>query len=123
GCAAGTKRRSTELLFSPDEADVARLVLGRRRAHGWKAKAAILEREGLPPIDPFMGGRPLEKLKRFFAMRDGLEATPAVGVSTLASSRVRVIPLAPDGAETPDAEKEAAIRGRRFDRRPRRARS
>jgi hypothetical protein len=40
----------------PDEKRLAQWILGDR-AREWLAKAAVLERQGLPRIDPFMGGR------------------------------------------------------------------
>jgi hypothetical protein len=46
---------SRELSLYPDEAEVARRVLGAR-SREWAGKAAVLEREGMPKIDPLMGG-------------------------------------------------------------------
>lgn len=47
----------------PDEAEIAQRVLGRR-AREWPSKAIILEREGLPKIDPLMGDRDLRIVYR-----------------------------------------------------------
>ncbi|WP_455988968.1 hypothetical protein [Methylorubrum extorquens] len=41
----------------PDEAELARVVLGQKRAKAWGGLAAVLERSGLPKVDPMMGGR------------------------------------------------------------------
>ena len=64
------------------EAQVA-AMLGMTPAD-WKARAAVLAREGLPPVDPLMGGRYWPAVRRFLDARHGL-----------------VQPLdAPDGQET-----------------------
>jgi hypothetical protein len=47
--------RSTDAPLYPDEAEIARRVLGER-AQEWPGKVAVLERDGLPKIDPLMGG-------------------------------------------------------------------
>jgi hypothetical protein len=105
--------RMTPPLY-PSEREIARLVLGPERAGEWPDKAVILEREGLPKVSPFMGGRYLPKVLKFFEVREGLDAaTPSAP-----KSPVRIV-LAEDGEETPHAEKEAALRHRRTDRRMR----
>jgi hypothetical protein len=48
--------RSTDAPLYPDEAEIARRVLGER-AQEWPGKVTVLERDGLPKIDPLMGGR------------------------------------------------------------------
>jgi hypothetical protein len=48
--------RSNNAPLYPDEAEIARRVLGKR-AREWPGKAVLLERDGLPKIDPLMGGR------------------------------------------------------------------
>jgi hypothetical protein len=63
---------ASETLY-PDEGKLARLVLGDR-AGEWPAKAAVLEREGLPRIDPLMWGRFWPAVKKWFFMRHGLDA-------------------------------------------------
>jgi hypothetical protein len=63
--------RSSETLY-PSEAVVARLVLGDR-ATEWPAKAVLLERDGLPKIDPLMGGRFWPAVKTWFLRRHGVE--------------------------------------------------
>lgn len=49
----------------PDEAEVARIVLGPARAKAWPGIAAVLERRGLPRVDPQFGGRYWPKVKAF----------------------------------------------------------
>lgn len=39
------------------EAEIAREILGTKRAHEWRALADILERDGFPKVDPIFGGR------------------------------------------------------------------
>src|ERR1700751_5836587 len=55
----------------PDEAEIARRVLGDR-AREWPGKAAVLERDGLPKIDPLMGGRFWPAVRQWFLDRPGL---------------------------------------------------
>ena len=93
----------------PDEETIALLVLGPSRAKEWKAVAVILEREGLPRIDTFMGGRYWPAVRAFFDSKHGLgnlEARPV-------SSRIRIVPFAPDGPEEPYAESPRAVGRRR----------
>ncbi len=54
----------------PCEAEVARRL--RQDPIAWKAKAIILEREGLPKIDPLMGGRPWIAVVAWLQRRYGL---------------------------------------------------
>jgi hypothetical protein len=56
-----------------DEAEVARR-LGQQPSE-WKAKATVLERHGLPPIDPLMGGRYWPAVRAFFDRRYGISNT------------------------------------------------
>ncbi|SFV17693.1 hypothetical protein SAMN02799631_06812 [Methylobacterium sp. 174MFSha1.1] len=53
----------------------------------WAAKAKIPERDGLPKVDPLMGGRPWRAVQAYFDRRYGL-------------STVEV--MAPDGVENLD---------------------
>lgn len=97
----------------PSEAEIARAILGGR-ADEWPAKAVILEREGLPKIDTFMGGRPWALVVRFFRAKQALDAGDEKRPDTpAASSRVRVMPFAPDGAENPNAESQRTYPHRR----------
>jgi hypothetical protein len=61
-----------DLPLYPSEDQIAKAVLGPRRAADWKANAVVLERHGLPPIDPLMGGRYWPAVKRYFDDRAGL---------------------------------------------------
>ena len=101
----------------PNEKQIAVAILGPQRAHEWKAKAALLEREGLPPIDPLMGGRSWVATQRFFAMRDGLDPANPSESNSPPARRVRYVPFAPDGRERSHAQEEAAVACGRFERR------
>jgi hypothetical protein len=82
GRRAGT---SSAGLF-PSEAEVARRL--SQDARSWAAKAHMLEREGLPRVDPIMGGRYWPAVEAFWNRRYGL-------------SNVQV--FQPDGEENLDA--------------------
>ncbi|SFU39062.1 hypothetical protein SAMN02799631_00400 [Methylobacterium sp. 174MFSha1.1] len=69
----------------PCKAEVARRL--SQTPTEWKPKAKILERHGLPRIDPLMGGRYWPAVQAYFDRRYGL-------------STVEVI--APDGTENLD---------------------
>lgn len=49
----------------PDEAELARVVVGAKRAKTWGGLAAVLERSGLPKVDPMMGGRYWPAVREF----------------------------------------------------------
>lgn len=70
----------------PCEAEIARRLSQDARA--WTSKAPMLEREGLPRIDPIMGGRYWPAVQAFWHRRYGL--------STVQVSQ-------PDGEENLDA--------------------
>lgn len=72
----------------PSEHEIARR-LGQDPA-SWAAKAAILERDGFPTIDPLMGGRYWPACTAWFDRRYGL-------------AKIEV--LQPDGGENLDALK------------------
>ena len=101
----------------PDESKLGRLVLGER-AREWPTKAALLEREGLPKIDPLMGGRFWPAVKKWFIDRHKLDADASTGATIGARSRIRVVPFAADGEADFDGEKAQAARCQRRDRRP-----
>jgi hypothetical protein len=46
-----------DLPLYPSEAQIARKVLGPNRLDEWRGMAHILEREGMPTVDPLFGGR------------------------------------------------------------------
>jgi hypothetical protein len=77
-------RISREVLY-PDEQETARRVLGPN-AKKWPDIALILEREGLPRIDPLMGGRYWPAVAQFLNKRHGLVDA--------------VVPAQADGLET-----------------------
>ena len=62
-------RRSDSLPMYADDTEIARAILGPGRAAEWKALAVVLEREGLPPRDPLMGGRYWPGVQAWFAKR------------------------------------------------------
>jgi hypothetical protein len=70
----------------PREASIARRL--SQSPEEWASKAPLLEREGLPPIDPLMGGRFWPAVRAFWLRRYGLSAVEA---------------SAPDGEEDLDA--------------------
>ena len=59
----------------PPEAEIARRL--SQSAGEWASKAQVLEREGLPPIDPLMGGRFWPAVRAFWLRRYGLSAVEA----------------------------------------------
>jgi hypothetical protein len=61
-------RPSSNPLYASEE-QVAEMVLGPGRVRDWKERIVVLEREGLPEIDPLMGGRYLPAVKTFFDKR------------------------------------------------------
>lgn len=69
--------------FANDE-EIADAILGPGRHAEWKAMAQLLERKGLPKIDPYIGGRYMPAVAAFFDSQYGL---------------TRNHPMAPDGTE------------------------
>jgi hypothetical protein len=57
----------------PDEKSLGQWILGDW-AREWLAKAAVLERQGLPRIDPLMGGRFWPAVKTWFSVV--MDSTP-----------------------------------------------
>jgi hypothetical protein len=108
--------RGPDHTLYPDEAEIARRVLGAR-ASEWPGKAAVLERDGLPKIDPLMGGRFWPAVRQWFLDRHGLSAQLSGDAPLPGKSRVRVVPFAPDGEADFDGEKAQAARSQRRDRR------
>lgn len=54
----------------PEESEIARLVLGPKRASQWSGLAVVLERGGFPRIDPEFGGRYWPAVKAFLDDRN-----------------------------------------------------
>ncbi len=75
----------TQGLF-PCEAEIARRL--SQRPAEWAAKATILERDGLPRVDPLMGGRYWPAVEAYWRRRYGLRS---------------IGPSQPDGEENLDA--------------------
>lgn len=71
-----------------DDARLGTAVLGTGRACEWENLARLLEAEGLPKIDPLMGGRYVPAVKAFFDNQNGLRDHK---------------PKAPDGRENLEA--------------------
>lgn len=65
-------RGPTATSLFPDEAEIAQLILGAKRASAWSGLAVILERHGLPQIDPLLGGRYWPAVISFFDRRYGV---------------------------------------------------
>lgn len=70
----------------PSEAEIARRL--SQTPAEWSAKAVVLERNGLPKVDPLMGGRCWPAVQAYFLRRHGL-------------SKIEV--SQPDGEENLDA--------------------
>lgn len=70
----------------PSEEEIARRLSQEPR--DWSAKAKILERDGLPSVDPIMGGRYWPAVEAFWHRRYGLTS---------------IAPSKPDGGENLDA--------------------
>ena len=61
--------------YFPCEAEVARRL--SQTPDEWSAKAFVLEREGLPRVDPLMGGRFWPTVEQFWRRRYGLSMIEA----------------------------------------------
>ncbi|MBY0300079.1 MAG: hypothetical protein K2X71_29260 [Methylobacterium sp.] len=86
------RRRSQDRLtfdglpLYPDEAEIARAVLGSNRAKAWTGLAVVLERGGLPRIDPLFGGRYWPAVKAFLDRRHHV-GDPGMDCSCRAAAR------------------------------------
>ena len=69
----------------PPETEIARAVMGPGKAAEWKALAVVLERQGLPRVDPAFGARYWPAVKAWLDRRAG------IGSMT--------VPATPDGKE------------------------
>ncbi|WP_454919270.1 hypothetical protein [Xanthobacter sediminis] len=87
-----------EMPLYPAESDIARAVLGPGRASEWKAMAIVLERQGLPRIDPLMGARYWPAVRAWLDRHNGLATMP--------------VPANSDGQETWQDERKSARRAR-----------
>jgi hypothetical protein len=78
----------------PDEATIAAAVLGSKRAKQWSSIARFLEdKEGLPRVDPQMGGRYWPAVAAYFRQRNNMDLIE--GVRPAVSSRIRIMPPPP----------------------------
>jgi hypothetical protein len=78
----------------PCEAEIARRLSQSEKR--WRAIAPLLESEGLPRLDPLMGGRYWPAVVAFFQARYGVAQVGRVG-------NVMMVPGPPDGGEDWDA--------------------
>ncbi|MER2269735.1 hypothetical protein [Methylobacterium oxalidis] len=81
-----SRRASRDDGLFPSEAEIARRL--SQTPQDWAAKAKVLERDGLPRVDPLMGGRFWPAVRAYFLTRYGLSGAQA---------------HAPDGPENLDA--------------------
>lgn len=65
-------RSPDEMPFFPPEREIAREVLGPGRVAEWRALAVILERRGMPQIDPVFGARYWPAVRVWLDRRNGL---------------------------------------------------
>jgi hypothetical protein len=80
----------------PDEAMIALLVLGPKRAKEWSRIAVHLEnKHGLIRVDGEMGGRYWPAVVAFFRQRHNMDLVDSAGRAGV-SSRVRIVPPPPD---------------------------
>lgn len=73
----------------PDEAEVAQLIIGPTRSPRWDGIAIILERDGLPKVDPLFGGRYWPAVLAYLDRRFGVTGSTQGGI----------VPSRPDGPE------------------------
>ena len=83
----------------PCEAEIARRLSQSEKR--WRAVARLLEREGLPRIDPMMGGRFWPAVVAFFEARHRVRG--GADASVIPGRGVVLIPGPPDGKEHWDA--------------------
>lgn len=75
GVAMSAKRSHQMDGLFPCEAEVARRL--SQDPKEWQAKAIVLERDGLPRIDPIMGGRYWPAVEAYWNLRYGLSRIQA----------------------------------------------
>lgn len=63
--------RAPPCLF-PSEQEISEYVLGAGRLREWRALAIVLERSGLPKVDPILGGRYWPAVRAWFDARAGI---------------------------------------------------
>lgn len=103
--------RGEDMPLFPSEPEIARAVLGERWEQ-WKDKAVILDRKGLPPINPLMGGRYWPAVKAFFDVVNGLPLQSQTSGASMPVG-VQVVPPRHDGVETFHGKKARTAHSRR----------
>jgi hypothetical protein len=94
------KPSGSNMPLYPDEEQIARAVLGPKRAKQWRSIAKFLEdKEGLPRVDVFMGGRYWPAVEFYFKQRNGMHSMPERPLP----SRIRYVP-------TPDRNQDGTLR-------------
>jgi hypothetical protein len=73
--AAAKAEPGRSLGLFPGESEIARRL--SQRPSEWPAKAAVLERDGLPRVDPLMGGRYWPAVLAWWNRRYGLSTIEA----------------------------------------------
>jgi hypothetical protein len=68
----------TDLPLYRTELEIARAVLGRCSLEEWKGLAIVLEREGLPKVDPEFGKRYWPAVKTWFDFYNRVDKIAAV---------------------------------------------
>jgi hypothetical protein len=72
-----SRRLTAPPLYCTEE-QVAELVLGPGHLRDWRDRVVVLERQGLPRIDPLMGGRYWPAVLAFFDRFNGISDKPPV---------------------------------------------
>lgn len=89
-----------DLPLYPTEEQIAKAVLGPKRAHLWKEIAILDERDGLPKIDAIHGGRYWPAVERFYQRINSLDRGENDGPIEQPGNVV-IMDFAPDGQEAP----------------------
>lgn len=70
-------RAPSPMPLYPDERRIAQEILPPDKVSSWGGIAAVLERKGLPTVDPLFGGRYWPAVKAYFDRRHGVsDVTP-----------------------------------------------
>ncbi len=62
-----------EMPLYPSEAEIARELLGNARGVEWRSLAQVLERQGLPRVDPTFGARYWPAVRAWLDRRNGVD--------------------------------------------------
>ena len=99
-----TSTWNPDIPLYPTESQIARRVLGPGRLDEWRGLAVILERDGLPKIDPEFGGRYWPAVEMWFQQHNRL---------------AKMVPGQfgpPDGDETPCEAKPRGMKAKTKER-------